>query len=49
MCDLMFRSDDRTITPVLSTLPFHDATRLTEGGSLAQIALDGQVLSLIHI
>ncbi|WP_244961236.1 hemin uptake protein HemP [Paracoccus sanguinis] len=32
--------------PVLPAVPLHDATALTEGGHLAQIALDGQIYTL---
>ena len=46
MNDLAFRSSDHTPVPVLPNLPLHDATRLTEGGNLAQIALEGQVYTL---
>ncbi|WP_084115840.1 hemin uptake protein HemP [Paracoccus sphaerophysae] len=34
------------MVPVLPNLPLHDATQLTAGGNLAQIALDGQVYTL---
>lgn len=36
------------ITPSIAmpTLPAHDARTLTEGGSLAHIALDGQIYTL---
>lgn len=46
MNDLTFRSGEPTIVPVLPNLPLHDATQLTAGGNLAQIALDGQVYTL---
>lgn len=46
MNDLSFHGSDRTAMPVAPAPPLHNATALTEGGNLAQIALDGQVYTL---
>ncbi|ARJ68807.1 hypothetical protein B0A89_03335 [Paracoccus contaminans] len=47
MNDLTFGgTDGSTLVPVMPHLPLHDATALTRGGNLAQIALDGQVYTL---
>ena len=46
MNDLSFHGSNRTAMPVAPGPPLHDAAALTEGGNLAQIALDGQVYTL---
>lgn len=47
MNDLSFTGTVRsTMVPVVSHLPLHDATALTQGGNLAQIALLDQVYTL---
>lgn len=46
MNDLSFHGSDVPSMPVAPAPPLHDATALTEGGNLAQIALDGQVYTL---
>ena len=46
MNDLSFHGSDLPSMPVAPARPLHDATALTEGGNLAQIALDGQVYTL---
>ena len=46
MNDLSFHGSDRTAMPVAPAPALHDATALTEGGNLAQVALDGQVYTL---
>ena len=44
---LTFTSPARGMpVPVVTQLPLHDASALTRGGNLAQIALDGQVYTL---
>lgn len=44
MNDLTF--DRSSFVSAVPHLPMHDATALTRGGNLAQIALDGQIYTL---
>ena len=46
MNDLSFDGTDRTPVPVRMQAPLHDATMLTKGGHLAQIALADQIYTL---
>ena len=46
MNDLAFTAAEHTMVPVLPGLPVHDAAKLTAGGNLAHIALEGQIYTL---
>lgn len=46
MNDLTFHGTDGTLVPVRVQPPLHEATALTQGGHLAQIALADQVYTL---
>ena len=46
MNDLSFDGADRTPVPVRMPTPLHEATALTGGGHLAQIALADQIYTL---
>ena len=46
MNDLTFHNADPVPVPVRVQTPLHDATKLTAGGHLAQIALADQVYTL---